>query len=40
MLLPFNPQQNTHVEETFEEVRRMLEIGSAEQIHDGISDIG
>src|SRR5262245_5947163 len=30
MLLPFSLQQNTPVEETFEEVRRMLEIRSAE----------
>ena len=30
MLLPFSLQQNTPVEETFEEIRRMLEIRSAE----------
>jgi hypothetical protein len=30
MLLPFSLQQNTPVEETFEEVRRMLEVRSAE----------
>jgi hypothetical protein len=36
MLLPFSLQQNTPVEETFEEVRRMLEIRSAE-IQDNIT---
>jgi hypothetical protein len=30
MLLPFSLQQNTPVEATFEEIRRMLEIRSAE----------
>ena len=30
MLLPFSLQQNTPVEETFEEIQRMLEIRSAE----------
>jgi hypothetical protein len=39
MLLPFSLQQDTPVEETFEEVRRMLEIRSAE-IHDRISHVG
>jgi hypothetical protein len=37
MLLPFSLQQDTPVEETFEEVRRMLEIRSAE-IHDNIAN--
>lgn len=36
MLLPFSLQANTPVEDTFEEVRRMLEIRSAE-IHDKIT---
>jgi hypothetical protein len=36
MLLPFSLQQNTPVEETFEEVRKMLEIRSAE-IQDNIT---
>jgi hypothetical protein len=30
MLLPFNPRQNTPIEETLEKVRSMLEIKSAE----------
>ena len=37
MLLPFSFQENTPVEETFEEVRRMLEIRSAE-IRDNIAN--
>jgi hypothetical protein len=36
MLLPFSLQQNTPVEQTFEDVRRMLEIRSTE-IHDKIA---
>jgi hypothetical protein len=39
MLLPFSLQQNTPVEETFEEVRRILEVRSAE-IHHRISHAG
>ena len=37
MLLPFSFQENTPVEETFEEVRRMLEVRSAE-IRDNIAN--
>ncbi len=37
MLLPFSFQENTPVEETFEEVRRMLQIRSAE-IRDNIAN--
>jgi hypothetical protein len=36
MLLPFGLQQNTPVEDVFEEIRRMLEMRSAE-IHDRIA---
>ncbi len=36
MLLPFSLQENTPVEDTFEEVRRMLEIRS-DEIHDMIT---
>ena len=38
MLLPFSLQQNTPVEELFQEARRMLEIRSAE-IHEKIVSI-
>ena len=37
MLLPFSFQENTPAEETFEEVRRMLEVRSAE-IRDNIAN--